>query len=171
MPIDPMTALAGVKLITGALGLSKKQKDFERQQELNNLRTNIQIMNIEKNEQTLIESDINNKFRIQMNALKALGTSTVSTAFRGISGKTADQESQEILSNEAFALNKSNNDIQSILDQLANKEEQILFDQKLFDLNEPDLLTDVLNLGVSTATDVFLAGQQTGADKPFTLGG
>ena len=30
MPIDPITALAGVKLITGALGLSKQQKDFDR---------------------------------------------------------------------------------------------------------------------------------------------
>jgi len=171
MPIDPITALAGVKLITGALGLSKKQKDFERQQELNNLRTNIQIMNIEKNEQTLIEADINNKFRIQTNALKATGTSTVSAAFRGISGKSVDEVEQEILSNEASALRKSTTELQSTLDALANKEEQILFDQKLFDLNEPDLLTDVLNLGVSTATDVFLAGQQTGADKPFTFGG
>lgn len=167
MPINPKIALTGVKLITGALGLNKKQEDFERQQELNNLKTNIQIMNIEKNEQTLIESDINNKFRIQMNALKALGTSNVSTAFRGISGKTADQEAQEILSNEAIALNKSSTDIQSVLDELATKESQILFDQSLFDLNEPDVLTDALSLGVSTATDVFLFGQKTGADKPL----
>ena len=127
-------------------------------------------MNIEKSEETLVDADINNKFRIQMNALKALGTSTVSTAFRGISGKTADQEAQEILSNEAVALHKSTDKIQSILDQLATKEEQILFDQQLFDLNEPDLLTGFLNLGVKTATDIFLTGQQTKADEPFTFG-
>lgn len=167
MPITPQVALAGVKLITGALGIGKKQQDFERQQELNNLKTNFQIMNIEKNEQTLIEADINNKFRIQMNALEATGTSTVSAAFRGISGKSVDEVEQEILSNEASALRKSTTELQSTFDALATKEEQILFDQKLFDLNEPDMLTDFLNLGVSTATDVFLLGQQTGADKPL----
>lgn len=168
--ISPAMALAGTKVLTGALGLVEEQKDFEKKKKLNDLRTNIQIMNIEQNEQTILEADISNKFRIELNALEAQGSSAVSAAFRGVAGKSVDEVEQEILSNEATALRKSTTELQSSLDLLADKEEQIRFDQELFNLQEPDLFSDLLNLGIDTASTLFTAGQQTGADKPFTFG-
>jgi len=171
MPIDPLTALGAIKGITGVLGATDKQKQFKQQKKLNDLRTNLQIQNIEANEQLLIEADISNNFKIQTNALQALGESEVAAAFRNVSGKSVDEVTNDILENEATALNKSRNELQITLNELASTEEQILFNQKLFNLQEPDLLSDLLNVGTSTAFSVFTAGQQSGASKPFEFGG
>ena len=171
MPIDPLSAIAVVKGITGILGATEEQQQFKKQKALNDLRTNLMLQNIEANEQRLVEADVSNNFRIQKNALLALGESEVQAAVRNVSGKSVDQIEQDILTNEAAALNKSRDELQFTIEQLTAQEEQILFNQELFNLQEPDLISSLLNVGLDTASTVFLAGQRTGASEPLKLGG
>ena len=167
MSIDPLVSIGIVKGALGALGVFEKNKQFTQQKALNDLKTNLTVSNIEKNEAIVLRKDISNNFRIQLNAMKALGEAQVNAVVRGVSGKSINELENEILSNEASALVESDRALQGTLDALASQEEQILLQQNLFNTQEPDTLSDLLNVGIDTATTTFLAGQQSGAKEPI----